>query len=379
MKILHATDRHTRAMSGIAFAVNEIIAQTSTQMDCDISLISAGNTDIALPPGTRHFHSKPGLRVSGPWRYAPGYARLCDRIVDEQEIDTLHIHGVWPHAVSAAHRVASRRGIPTVLTNHGQLTPWALGQPNRLGAIRKRFYLALMTDRLFQRVSVLHAITALDRESLHRLFSRNRIEVIPNSIDLAKLDGHAVKISKVSPAPYVLFVGRLHPVKGIDLLIEAFGRAVLSRDYRLIIAGPEEVRDYAVYLRKKIAASPRADQIELREPIWDPAEKYALMRSAWVTVVPSHSEVISLVNLESSACRTPTITTRATGLFDWEEGGGMLVEPTISAIERALSVSCNWPDEERSQRGQASRQLVERRYSTAATAPRWLELYNSLI
>ena len=379
INILHATDRHTRANTGIAFAVNEIIAQTSTkQAECAISLLSVGDTDIGLPSGARHFCSKPSLRASGPWRYAPGYARLCKQIVDEQKIDVVHIHGVWPHAVFAAQRAASRMGIPTVLTNHGQFTPWALRQPNMLGALRKRLYLALMTDRLFQRVSVLHAITRLDREALHGLFSRSRIEVIPNSIDLAKLDGSAIGTSPNS-APYALFVGRLHPVKGLDLLIEAFGRAALPPDYRLIIVGPEEVPDYAIFLRKLIAASSRANRIELRGSIWDAADKYALMRNAWVTVVPSHTEVMSLVNLESSGCRTPTITTRATGLFDWEDGGGVLVEPTVSSIEKALSASACWSDAERYQRGQASRQLVEQRYSTTATAPRWMELYRSLI
>ena len=380
INILHATDRHTRATTGITFAVNEIIAQTSTmQGQGNISLLSVGKTDMDLPAGTRHFCSKPSLPLSGPWRYAPGYAHLCRKVVDGQKIDALHIHGVWPYAIFAAHRAASRAGIPTVLTNHGQLTAWALRQPNWLGALRKRLYLALMADRLFKRISVLHAITPLDRESVHRLFSRSRIEVIPNSIDLGKLDRSAAEISSPSPAPYVLFVGRLHPVKGLDLLVEAFGRAALPRDWRLIIVGPEEVSDYAIFLRKMIAASPRANQIELRGPVWKAAEKYALMRNAWVTVVPSHTEVVSLVNLEASACRTPTITTRATGLFDWEEGGGVLVEPTITSIEEALSLSARWTDEERYQRGQASRQLVEQCYSTTATAPRWMELYRSLI
>ena len=143
--------------------------------------------------------------------------------------------------------------------------------------------------------------------------------------------------------------------------------------------GPEEDIDYAIFLRKTIAASPRGNQIELRGPIWNPSDKYALMRNAWVTVVPSHTEVVSLVNLEASACHTPTITTRATGLFDWEEGGGVLVEPTIASIEQALTLSARWTDEERCQRGQASHRLLEQRYSTTATVPRWMELYRSLM
>ena len=377
MNILHATERHTRVTAGIAFAVNGIISQTS---DAAQNLLTVGDTDIVLPPTTNHYFSNKSTKSSGPWRYAPGYGQLCERIILDQKIEAVHIHGAWTHPIFAAHRAAFRLGIPTILTNHGQFTAWALRQPNMIGAVKKRFYLALMTDRLFHRVSLLHAITPLDRESLHRLFPRSRIEVIPNSIDLARLDeGQTPEMVRPANDPYALFVGRLHPVKGLILLIEAFGRAKLPANYRLIIVGPEEDPTYATLVRKAIVESPRASRIELRGPVWDSAEKYALMRGAWVTVIPSHTEVISLVNLEASACLTPTITTPATGLFDWEEGGGMLVQPTISSITEALSISACWSDKERHQRGQASRKLVERRYSTDATGPLWMELYRSLV
>jgi glycosyltransferase involved in cell wall biosynthesis len=182
----------------------------------------------------------------------------------------------------------------------------------------------------------------------------------------------------VDSGPYVLFIGRLHPTKGLDMLIEAFGRAKLPGSWRLLIVGPPVDQRYAAQLRQAIAVNPRAGRIELMEPVWDTAAKYALMRNARVTVVPSHSEVISLVNLESSACSTPTITTRETGISDWMEGGGLLVEAAVQPITAALSASACWSDEERIQRGAASRRLIEERYSAAANMPRWMELYRSL-
>jgi glycosyltransferase involved in cell wall biosynthesis len=381
INILHATDRHDRVKAGIALAVNEIIAQTSAVLPPNSSefLASVAGVDIDVPPGVRHVSSKSSLSLSGPWRYAPGYGRLCERIIHDHDINVVHLHGAWTYPIFAAHRAAQSQGIPTVLTNHGQFTPWAISQPNMFGALRKRLYLALMTGPLFHRITLLHAITPLDRAALHYLFPRSRIEIIPNSIDLAVLDKYADCMdSAPSAGPYVLFVGRLHPVKGLDLLVEGFGRADLPRDWRLILVGPEDDAKYAKRLRRAIASSPRANRIELRKPVWNPVEKYLLMRGAWITAVGSHTEVVSLVNLEASACGTPTITTRATGLFDWEEGGGLLMEPTVPSIAAALSTAGRWSQAEREQRGRASRKLVERRYSTKATAPQWLELYRSL-
>jgi glycosyltransferase involved in cell wall biosynthesis len=381
MNILHATDQHTHAKQGVAFAVNEIMAQTASALSLRgrISLISAGHADLAVPEGTLHYHTQRSAPWSGRWRYTPDYEHLCRRIIREHAVNVVHMHGVWTHPTYAANRAALRCGVPTVLTNHGQLMPWALQQPGALGALKKKAYLGAMNNRLYRSISVLHAITALERDALADLFPRRRIEVIPNSVDLAKIDLVAGRVvPTIGDARYILFVGRLHPQKGVELLIEAFARAQLPRDWRLIIVGPPEDPSYATRVQNAASSSGRAASVEWRGPIWDAAEKYALMRGAWAMVVPSRIEVVGMVNLEAAVCNTPTITTFATGLSDWEEGGGLLVETSADSLTAALTACGRWSDLERTERGLASRKLVEQRYSTAATTPRWVELYGSL-
>ena len=250
-------------------------------------------------------------------------------MIAEHRISVVHIHGVWMHPQYAAAQAASKLGVPTILTNHGHLEHWALREPGKAFQ-ENRQYLTIMRDRLFRKVTVFHAITPLNKSIIHKLFPGSRIELIPNSIDLAEVDAVSANAGRQDGiAPYALFVGRLAPQKGIDLLIEADWPSTVPRDWRLLIAGPEEFPRYAAYLRQLIAASPRANQVELIGPVWNPKEKYSLMRNAWLVAVPSRSEVVALVNLEASAAPTPTITTRTTGLVDWEEGGGLLSEPTI--------------------------------------------------
>jgi glycosyltransferase involved in cell wall biosynthesis len=145
-----------------------------------------------------------------------------------------------------------------------------------------------------------------------------------------------------------------------------------------VLVGPVESESYAAYLRRLIAESPRASNIDLKGPVWNEAEKLRLMADAWLVTVPSRSEALALVNLEASACRTPTITTYATGLLDWTEGGGLLVDAAVEGVAEALSRSAQWDEAERIERGEASRNLVKARYSADATAPQWAELYSSL-
>jgi len=86
-----------------------------------------------------------------------------------------------------------------------------------------------------------------------------------------------------------------------------------------------------------------------------------------------------MVNLEGAAVRVPVVTTHETGLYDWEEGGGLLVHPRVEEMAWALSQALDWSESERHERGRALRHLVERRYSWEAVGPQWLELYASLL
>lgn len=379
MNLLYATDFHNRANSGIAFAVNELAGHMSIELSPEgsVSLLTVGQSDITIRPGVRHITANPSTRPSRIWRFAPSYAPLCEATIKRENISVVHIHGMWMHPQFAAACVAQRLAIPTVLTNHGAVQ-WALRQPGVLGAAKKRAYMTLMKDRLFRNITVQHAITRRDRDALYSFFPHKRIEIIPNFVDLENVDRELSSTSAQIGEPYMLYLGRLHPTKGIDVLIEAFGRAALARDWRLVLVGPTVDEAYSDRLRRLIVASPRADWIEMRKPEWESAAKYHLMRDAWVTVVPSHTEVISLVNLEASACATPTITTTATGLTDWTEGGGLLVEPALGPLTAALSEAAQWSNQERRQRGLASRKLVEERYSASVVVPRWISLYRSL-
>jgi glycosyltransferase involved in cell wall biosynthesis len=115
----------------------------------------------------------------------------------------------------------------------------------------------------------------------------------------------------------------------------------------------------------------------LRGPLFG-EEKRKLIDTAWVLATPSHSEVVGLVNLKAAARCLPTITTHQTGLHDWELGGGLLVEPNIDTLVRALEAACSWSAQEQHDRGLASRRLVQQRYSWQVVMPMWIQLYSSL-
>lgn len=380
--VLHALDFYNRSNTGITFVVRSLIEQCQRldNRNAQYALASVGDVDVTVPPGTvTETTEVTANRLLRPWRYSPQYAEAVQGLISRCNISVVHVHGTWMYPQFAAVQKAKAQDIPVILTNHGHLEQWALQYKPPFGALKKQAYLSVMDRPLFRKVDIFHAISMLNRDMLHKLFPRARVEYIPNSIDLDALDaisaGH-VRSSNIDR--YILFVGRMVPQKGVDLLIQAFGVADVPPGTKLLLVGPVESENYAAYLQSLISVSPRKQQIEWRGPVWDEAEKVRLITDAWFVAVPSRSEGLALVNLEASACRTPTITTFDTGLFDWSDGGGVLVEPNVAALEQALTDAMVWDDTERAQRGEASRKLIADRYSTWITGPRWMELYASL-
>lgn len=285
----------------------------------------------------------------------------------------LHIHGIWAAPQYFAAREASKIGAPFILTAHGMLEPWLWSKQGWKVRLKKQAYWHAMAYPALRQASVIHAITPLEKAHLQHLFPENRIEVIPNAIDVPTVNkSHDGKWHR-----NIVFLGRLEPKKGVDILIRAFAAAGLEEDWRLLIAGPSWSQVYLIQLRELVRELGLQGRVEFLGPVFG-EQKSRLLASAWIMAVPSHSEVVGLVNLEAAVFHLPTITTPQTGLSDWEAGGGILVQPTAEELAVALRSACGWSMAERARRGYASRQLVQEKYSWQAVLPSWLRLYRSL-
>jgi glycosyltransferase involved in cell wall biosynthesis len=179
--------------------------------------------------------------------------------------------------------------------------------------------------------------------------------------------------------PYFLFVGRLHPVKAIHLLLRAFAR-LPEQTYRLIIAGPTQPQEqaYASSLRQLAADLGLGERVSFIGAVRG-SEKWTLYQGAWAFILPSFSEGLSGVNLEAAACRCPVITTRESGMVaEWDACGGVFVHPEEESILSGLLQAGGWTAAERESRGKSLRALVERNYAWDVVGKQWASVYKRL-
>jgi glycosyltransferase involved in cell wall biosynthesis len=290
-----------------------------------------------------------------------------------ERADLVHQHGIWARLPVSCGRFAKKNGLPLVLSPHGMLEPWAMSHH----AWRKRFaWLAYQRENL-RSADVLHAASRPEAQRFRELGFTQPIAMIPHGVD--PIPGPAVDPAACAapkPRRQALFLSRLHPKKGVDLLLHAWA-GMNAPGWELIIAGGGKDR----YLNQMKALASRlrlGDRVRFTGPLYDAAKDTAFRR-ADLFVLPSHSENFGLVVPEALQYGLPVITTTTTPWRHLPEAGcGWCVAPVEDAIQKALALAINLSDEERRAWGLRGVALVERDHCWPAIADRYLELYRWL-
>ena len=375
-KILHVTEDHSTGNTGITSAVDSLIHQLLPFFQQEIACI--GPEAVQVPNGADlHVLKSHGLWKS--WRMAAGQRPLLRQLV--AQADVIHLHGIWMWIQWAASQEAYSASKSVILTTHGMLEPWIWDCQSWPHRLKKSIYWDRVAQPTFRCAQIIHALTFSEAEHLRRYFPGNRIEVIPHGLDLSEVNGilSQVKEAQSAKSDYFLFVGRIHPVKGIDLLIQAFAQLPVN-EFKLKIVGPVHASEkkYANKLVRMVESTGLQQRVEFLGPVQG-IEKWRLYRHAWAFCLPSHSEVIGMVNLEAAASSTPVITTIESGVVaDWGRRGGLLIHPNIDSISNALMQATGWSKAEREDRGASLRHLIEDTYSWRVITPRWMSLYKEL-
>jgi glycosyltransferase involved in cell wall biosynthesis len=366
-------------MAAITGGVPAVVYQLSKNLvGCGITneIVYSCGTLESIYNGVAVYEYPPS-RIGRLWFYSHQLRCSLKRLIKPYSgglARVLHIHGAWsaPQFFSAIY--AYKNKTPFIFTAHGMLEPWLWNNQGLWIAIKKRVYWHFFAKAALSRATVIHAITPLEMRHLSKLFPDSRIEVIPNAIDVLDLENlPRKKIRKT-----ILFLGRIESKKGIDILLEAFASADLSAEWSLEIVGPVWSQNYLNSLHKIIEVGNMKARVTFLGPLFG-SEKQEKIDTSWVLVAPSYSEVVGLVNLEASSRCVPTITTYQTGLYDWEDGGGILIEPNIGELTEALKNVCAWTLEERVEKGLLSYSLIKSRYSWEVVMKQWTTLYSSII
>ncbi len=292
------------------------------------------------------------------------------KYVDSNDFDLLHGHGIWQMPVHYMAQIAKRNKIPYLITPRGMLEPWALNE----GKWKKKLALALYQRNDLAKADCIHATALMETENIRKLGFKNPVAVIPNGIDISEFP--LLVERKQKDKKTLLFLSRIHPKKGIELLIEAWGKLPPNtrRGWQVEIAGNGE-DSYIASLQQQIEFKKLTDECKIIGPQFG-ADKLAAYHRADLFVLPTYSENFGIVVAEALACGVPVITTKGA---PWQElhthKAGWWIEIGATPLAETLSQALQLPEEERQIMGQNSRKLVKEKYSIEAVAQQMIELY----
>lgn len=285
-------------------------------------------------------------------------------------IDIVHAHGVWDGAALAGNLLAKRAGCRLVISPHGMLEPWAFSH-NRL---KKFLPWHLWERRALASADVLEAKSDLEATAFPKVGLHNQAAVIPVGLDFPDL----LPVARQMGGPRTcLFLSRIHPKKGIDMLLQAWA-AVRPAGWRLVIAGPDD-SGHLPPLRALARSLGIAGDVDFLGPHYGQA-KWDLLQSAELFVLPSHSENFGIVIPEALAMGVACIATTGT---PWVElgprGMGWCVAPTVDAITSALAAAVSRSPADLAAMGHRGVGYVRDTFSWPAITHQTVALYRSLM
>ena len=312
------------------------------------------------------------------WSVRAEYLKLLDAI----RPDVVHVNCCWQPYFAYAVLWAKEAGYPVVLSPHGMLEPWIV---RRHYWTRKVPSLLAYQRRALFAADIVHATAESEKENIETISQycsllsdwHPEVQVIGNGVDTRGIE------MKTSWKRFhkLLFLSRIHPKKGIDLLLQAFSE-LQNLDgplcnYVLQIAGEGD----SVYLSSLRSLADRlgvGEHVQWLGGVYGD-RKWELIREADLLVLPTHSENFGIVVAEALASGTPVLTTKGT---PWSmlntEHCGWCVDVNIEAINSALLSFAGTSEDELQQMGLRGRRLIEEYYDTRSIACEYVKMYASL-
>ena len=354
--------------SGLARHGHDIWVATTNRYDVSRVMAFAGPREF---DGVRVYYAK----AHWPSRYffAPKVLGILERWIEHS--DVVHVHDTRTFLGLAAYLTAKQSRVPFVVTCHGSLN-------RRTGST----LLKELHDHVVGKGLVTSAarVIALNEAELSDMLDfgvpQEKIVVIPNAIPFAegripqtrgKPEGQTLRIKTI------LYLGRIHPIKGIDRLIDAFALIAARRsDCQLMVVG----QNYGAQkgLVRKVREHGLQRRVMFPGAVYG-EEKARLLETADVLVLPSYADTFPLVVLEAFSARVPVVLSTTCGIArDLEKNNAALLGSSVSEFAEAIEL-CLYDDSTAERLRRNGLHLLETKYNWQHTLSQLETIYDEVL
>lgn len=320
--------------------------------------------------------------ASTKFGWSPGWERELHAHVKPGSV--VVIHGLWQYHVIAAFRHARRANVPVLVFPHGMLDPWALRQSRW----KKRLAWWAFNRRVLRNSACVCFTTEEERSLATTVLgeSRGRLEIVPLGVDDPPDTVAQLRFEFDSAHPDLadrrvfLFLGRLHPKKGCDMLLEAYARWKEDgpdAPMHLRFAGPAHHPAYQAELERLCGSLGLHIGREVSfAGMVEGRDKWRALAKAEALLLPSHQENFGIVVAEALACGVPVLLSDKvnTSALVHEFGAGIVAEDTIEGTLKLLQQWGGWPAAQQSHARDQARSLHFKHFSRRPAQERFFRV-----
>ena len=391
MRILQIVPSISLVYGGPSQMVLELSTALAAQ-NIDITILTtdsngdAGQPPLNVPleqPVTQNGYHIRYFRCSPFRRYKFSLQLLQWLNQHTAEFDLAHIHALFSPVTTIAATIARNNNLPYILRPLGTLDPADLRKKKQL----KKIYVSLLEKRNIAHAAALHFTTTQEAKISERFGVSTKDLVIPlgvhppekiqdeNLVHCLQSQGVEVK------HPMILFMSRIEPKKGLDLLLPALEKLLAEGvDFQFILAGTNpQCPSYEVQIHSQIKASPIAKFTKITGFVTGEI-KTSLLQIADLFVLPSYYENFGIAVAEAMAAGTPVVISDQVHIYQdvvsAEAGwvGRCKIEDVATLIKLALQ-----NEGERKRRGLNAKKLAKNSYSWQAIAKHTIQAYEKII
>lgn len=295
-----------------------------------------------------------------------------------KQSDLVHIHGIWEDIHHQAIGMAHCYDLPVLWSPHGMLDPWSLNHHKW----RKKIYYTLRLRQDLKRADALALMSQDEAKLVSQLKLPLSLFSIPLGIWTKEFEclpprGSWRSRLGIGDAPIAVFLGRLHPIKGLDVLLDAMANCRTTNSH-LWLVGPDEA-GYLHQIKKWIDQKKLAHRVHCLGPQYG-RDRLVALSEADFFVLPSRHENFGISVVEAMACGLPVLISDqvqiADELRDQEVGSVLPLNSAAWAAELD-----RWFQDTHlcRQTGQRAIQLAKQRYDWPVVIDRWIDCYRQLI
>ena len=361
MRILHIVPNLNEEASGPSYSVPSLCSyiQQSSNVDISIACISSSK---CFPYLKYHIFNDCKLLS----KYSISFKFLYFYIKHRNDYDIIHVHSLWSFVNFVPGILKLNKNVKLIVSPRGTLSQWSLNHSK----IKKTLFGPLQF-LLLKNADAFHVTSSLEFDEVRSCGCKQPIFIIPNGVNITNK-----KTTKTKTVRTCLFLSRIHPKKGLELLLQAWYEVSSRKDFcwELIIAGKGDKR-YEHKIRNIVDNTPFARFIG---PIYS-EKKSELFSNSDLFVLPTYSENFGLVIAEALSFSIPVIVSDQS---PWNQindlGCGWCIPNNFDVLKSTLIHALSLSDLQRQKMGSIGFSYIKNTFDWSIIAEKTIKSYLKL-